>query len=164
MSDKPHPASPGARLADLNRQGFMRGRKARTRKEPPPIVACDACLNWHPKGKHTATREERAANIAAEKARQAARLASVRVGDMIGASDGTRSAVDEHDDEPIPDEPTHPAMMCSYDEDDTGAEGIVPEHVDHAAPEHADHADGPRGAMIGAGGCGCLALAGGGAQ
>ena len=85
MADKPHPLSPGVRLADLNRQGFMRGRKTRTPKEPPPIVACDACMNWHRKGKHTATHEERAANIAAEKARQDARAASAA--DVVSAGE-----------------------------------------------------------------------------
>lgn len=33
---------------------------------------------------------------------------------------------DHDDDQSIPDEPTHPAMVCSYDEDDTGAGGEWP--------------------------------------
>lgn len=57
------------RFNDLNRQGFMRRvyEKPRKSKEPSPIVACDACLNWHRKGKHTATAAERKANLASRR-------------------------------------------------------------------------------------------------
>ena len=62
MSD---PSDPRNRLADLMRQGFMKPRRApRVAKPLPPIIACDDCLNWHRKGKHTATRDERARNRA----------------------------------------------------------------------------------------------------
>lgn len=47
------PTSPAARFADLQRQGFMRTRRAK--KEPvkqAPIVACQRCQDWHPEGKH----------------------------------------------------------------------------------------------------------------
>lgn len=50
-------------LTDLMRQGFMRGVKAKKPpKEPPPIIACDDCLNWHRKGQHTADKATRAQN------------------------------------------------------------------------------------------------------
>jgi hypothetical protein len=43
-----------SRHADLMRQGFMRPmREARPKREPPPMVACERCQNWHRKGKHT---------------------------------------------------------------------------------------------------------------
>ena len=44
------------RLADLHRQGFMKRAFANPKKKvriKGPTVACDACLNWHEKGKHT---------------------------------------------------------------------------------------------------------------
>lgn len=46
-------SDPVDRFADLQRQGFMKPRKARKPKTPPPMVACDWCMNWHRKGKHT---------------------------------------------------------------------------------------------------------------
>lgn len=53
------------RFNDLNRQGFMKPLKAaRKPKELPPMVACDACMNWHRQGKHTAAPSERKANLA----------------------------------------------------------------------------------------------------
>ena len=58
------------RLCDLMRQGFMKPRKEpRAPKAKPPIVACEDCLNWHTKGKHTATPEVRRARRAERKAR-----------------------------------------------------------------------------------------------
>jgi hypothetical protein len=43
------------RFADLQRQGFMKPRKRpRKPRAKGPTVACDACSNWHEKGKHTA--------------------------------------------------------------------------------------------------------------
>jgi hypothetical protein len=73
MSD---PTSPASRFADLQKQGFMRPRKAaRKPKVEAPIVACSACLNWHREGKHTADAATRRANLAAEKARLASRAA-----------------------------------------------------------------------------------------
>jgi hypothetical protein len=47
------PCEPIARFVDLQRQGFMRPRKARKERKPVEIVACDRCRDWHPKGKHT---------------------------------------------------------------------------------------------------------------
>jgi hypothetical protein len=41
------------RLCDLMRQGFMKPMRARKPKAAPVIVACDRCLDWHAKGKHT---------------------------------------------------------------------------------------------------------------
>lgn len=53
------------RFNDLQRQGFMKlGRKVKAAKPLLPIVACDACLNWHRKGKHTATLAQRRENLA----------------------------------------------------------------------------------------------------
>lgn len=52
-----NPTSHDARLADLQRQGFMRAyRKTRvTRQEKPVvIVSCERCKDWHRKGQHTA--------------------------------------------------------------------------------------------------------------
>jgi hypothetical protein len=51
------------RLLDLMRQGFMKPIKQRKPKAERPIVACHACLNWHPQGKHTASAEQRKANL-----------------------------------------------------------------------------------------------------
>lgn len=60
-----HPTDPGARMADLMRQGFMKPRKVKLpTKAPPPIIACNDCLNWHPRGKHTADAATRKANRA----------------------------------------------------------------------------------------------------
>jgi hypothetical protein len=52
------------RLADLMKQGFMKPRSKTKSVTPRPTVACDACLNWHPQGKHTATAAERKKNLA----------------------------------------------------------------------------------------------------
>ena len=41
------------RFNDLQRQGFMKFRKPKAQKIALPTVACDDCLNWHPKGRHT---------------------------------------------------------------------------------------------------------------
>ena len=43
----------------------MRGANAkrRTPKTVAPSVACDACLNWHPQGKHTASAAQRKINL-----------------------------------------------------------------------------------------------------
>jgi len=51
------------RLSDLMRQGFMKGVKAR--KKPAPIVRvrCHGCLNWHAQNKHSASKDERKANM-----------------------------------------------------------------------------------------------------
>jgi hypothetical protein len=48
-----------ARYIDLLKQGFMRPLKTKQRKEPPPVVACDDCLNWHRKGQHTSSQDVR---------------------------------------------------------------------------------------------------------
>jgi hypothetical protein len=40
------------RYLDLLKQGFMKPRRKRAPRPPPEIVACDRCLDWHPKGKH----------------------------------------------------------------------------------------------------------------
>lgn len=54
------------RFNDLQRQGFMKPRKApKAPKVERPIVACAACLNWHRQGKHTADAATRKANMAA---------------------------------------------------------------------------------------------------
>jgi hypothetical protein len=59
-----HPTSPEARLCDLMRQGFMKPRKPKRTPVERPIVACDDCLNWHRKGKHTSDKATRAARKA----------------------------------------------------------------------------------------------------
>jgi hypothetical protein len=65
------------RYLDLLKQGFMKPpRKVRV-KVPVPIVACDDCLNWHAKGKHTADAATRKANRATNK-ETAKRVAEVR--------------------------------------------------------------------------------------
>jgi len=53
---------PVDRFNDLQQQGFM--RPPRTRKANPEVstVACDDCLNWHAKSKHTADAATRKAN------------------------------------------------------------------------------------------------------
>ncbi len=67
MSNDRHPTSPVSRFADLQRQGFMKPRRAvRKPKAESPIVACVACQNWHREGKHTADAATRRANLAAE--------------------------------------------------------------------------------------------------
>jgi len=67
------------RFSDLQKQGFMRpARKSRV-SVPAQIVACNDCLNWHPRGKHTADAATRKANRAANKA-AALRIAAVRAG------------------------------------------------------------------------------------
>lgn len=38
-------------------------------KASAPIVACDACLNWHVEGKHTASAAERKKNLESARAR-----------------------------------------------------------------------------------------------
>jgi hypothetical protein len=54
------PTTDAARYADLMRQGFMKPlRKRREPKAALPIVSCNACQNWHPQGKHTASKAER---------------------------------------------------------------------------------------------------------
>lgn len=40
------------RSRDIMRQGFMKPLKVKPVKAKPEIVACNKCLNWHPKGKH----------------------------------------------------------------------------------------------------------------
>ena len=45
---------PVDRFNDLQQQGFMRSRRTKKAKPEVPTVACDDCLNWHAKGKHTA--------------------------------------------------------------------------------------------------------------
>lgn len=48
------------RFNDLQKQGFMKFRKAKKAKKPgPAMVACDLCQNWHRKGKHSASKAER---------------------------------------------------------------------------------------------------------
>ncbi len=58
---------PRLMLADLMRQGFMRRALATPKpvKRPRVTVACDACQNWHTKGKHTKSAADRAAHKAA---------------------------------------------------------------------------------------------------
>ena len=46
-------ASEYDRFNDLQRQGFMKPRKSRKVRVKGPTVACNACQNWHEKGKHT---------------------------------------------------------------------------------------------------------------
>lgn len=49
----------------------MKPRPAPRKKAPErPIVACDACLNWHREGKHTADAATRRANLLAAKQRE----------------------------------------------------------------------------------------------
>jgi len=58
----------GGGLCDLMRQGLATFQAPKPRKEPKPerpIVACEACLDWHRKGKHTSDPATRKANIAA---------------------------------------------------------------------------------------------------
>lgn len=63
------------RHADLMRQGFMKPmKKARAPRAKGPTVTCDACLNWHEQGKHTAPAAARAANLRA----RAIRIAPAR--------------------------------------------------------------------------------------
>jgi hypothetical protein len=51
------------RMLDLLKQGFMKPhRDPKPQKPEAPIVACDDCLNWHRKGKHTADAATRKAN------------------------------------------------------------------------------------------------------
>jgi hypothetical protein len=50
------------RLCDLMRQGFMKSKPSPKVKEIPPVIACEDCLNWHKKGKHTLSKDERRAN------------------------------------------------------------------------------------------------------
>lgn len=58
-----------ARYADLMRQGFMKSRKPARGRVKRPTVSCDACLNWHEEGRHTASKEERARNLKDKKLR-----------------------------------------------------------------------------------------------
>jgi hypothetical protein len=53
---------PVDRFNDLQHQGFMRSRRNKKAKPEVPTVACDDCLNWHTKGKHTADAATRKAN------------------------------------------------------------------------------------------------------
>lgn len=56
------PVDPSSRLCDLMKQGFMKPRKAPRKPKPPaPTVACEDCLNWHAKGKHTSPADVRKA-------------------------------------------------------------------------------------------------------
>lgn len=51
------PMNEWERFADLQRQGFMKPRKApRKPKAPRLMVSCNGCLNWHYEGKHTGQR------------------------------------------------------------------------------------------------------------
>lgn len=63
------------RFNDLQKQGFMKPRKVRAPKAERPMVACDDCLNWHRKGKHTADLETRKRNRAQRRANTQACLA-----------------------------------------------------------------------------------------
>jgi len=59
------PCSPMGRYLDLMKQGFMKPLpKPRPPKAKPVFVACSGCCDWHYKGKHTATVEQRRANRA----------------------------------------------------------------------------------------------------
>lgn len=54
-------------LCDLMRQGLAtytapKSKRAAAPVDTRPIVACDDCLNWHRKGKHTADLDTRKAN------------------------------------------------------------------------------------------------------
>lgn len=70
------------RYADLLKQGFMkpirRGRGTKKPKVEQPIVSCEDCLNWHRKGKHTASATERKANREARRLREKSRAAVSR--------------------------------------------------------------------------------------
>lgn len=50
------------RLADMARQGFMRGARVRAPRKKLHWVACEDCLNWHRQGRHTADAAARKAN------------------------------------------------------------------------------------------------------
>lgn len=59
------------RYLDLLKQGFMKPKKAsKPKKAERPIVACDACHDWHRQGKHTAPLEVRKQNLRAIKERR----------------------------------------------------------------------------------------------
>ena len=53
-----------AGLSDLMRQGLATFRAPIGKPAAPPVVACDACQNWHRQGKHTADAKTRRANLA----------------------------------------------------------------------------------------------------
>jgi hypothetical protein len=62
------------RFLDLQKQGFMRAvskiNKPKKEKKPLVMVACDFCCDWHYKGKHTASKEQRQANVAERKIKE----------------------------------------------------------------------------------------------
>jgi hypothetical protein len=59
----PYILTEAGRYADLMKQGVMKPLpKPRTAKAKPVFVACSGCCNWHYKGKHTATVDERRVN------------------------------------------------------------------------------------------------------
>jgi hypothetical protein len=65
---RPSSTSEMERFNDLNRQGFMRNvyatpKRSRAPKPLPPTISCDACMNWHPQGRHTATAAQRKINL-----------------------------------------------------------------------------------------------------
>jgi hypothetical protein len=65
------PVSNLGRYLDIMKQGFMKPLpKPRPVKTPPPIIACNDCLNWHRQGKHTADLQTRRANRAEHRARE----------------------------------------------------------------------------------------------
>lgn len=61
-----HPTDPMARFLDLQKQGFMKPLKAKRVAKERPIVACQACMDWHRQGKHSKSKAERAALKAKE--------------------------------------------------------------------------------------------------
>lgn len=49
------------RYLDLLKQGIWKPRREKPKKKAVvPIVACYDCGDWHPKGRHIRTKEERA--------------------------------------------------------------------------------------------------------
>ena len=66
------------RFNDLQQQGFMQPRRTRKAKPEVPTIACDDCLNWHAKGKHTADAATRKANRLTRRLATSDKLSIVR--------------------------------------------------------------------------------------
>ena len=62
--------TPQGMLCDLMKQGFMKPLPVRKPKKVRLFVACNGCLNWHEKGKHTSLPAARKLNLAGEKLEQ----------------------------------------------------------------------------------------------
>jgi len=63
------------RLNDLMKQGLAHFKAPRPRKRKP-TVSCEACLNWHEEGRHTASPEARRANLKEARDKRRARKAN----------------------------------------------------------------------------------------